>query len=96
MRLIDADALIPVTLTDGGYWEKEVYYKSDIDNAPTIWQIHNGTWLGEGDGYANGAMVYDVWKCDQCGYIIDDGTDDPERLPNYCPNCGANMKGELK
>lgn len=55
-----------------------------------------GNWNGEGDGYADGAMVYDVWKCDQCGYIIDDGTDDPEQLPKFCPNCGANMKGELK
>ena len=22
---------------------------------------------------------------------IDDGTDNPEHLPNYCPNCGAKM-----
>lgn len=23
---------------------------------------------------------------------IDDGTNDPVLLPNYCPNCGAKMK----
>ena len=41
MRLIDADAFIPVTLTDGGYWTKEVYYKTDVDAAPTIYPPSN-------------------------------------------------------
>ena len=50
-------------------------------------------WQGKGDGYADGALVFDVWHCSECGYCIDDGTDDPERLPNYCPNCGAKMNG---
>ena len=27
------------------------------------------------------------------GHWIDDGTDDPERLPKYCPGCGALMDG---
>ena len=52
----------------------------------------HGTWNGEGDGYADGKIVHDVWECSECGYIIDDGTDDPKRLPNYCPNCGVSMK----
>lgn len=52
------------------------------------------SWVGEADGYADGELVYDVWKCDGCGYTIDDGTDDPELLPNYCPNCGARMGGD--
>ncbi len=55
-----------------------------------------GHWIGEGDGYAETAdggmtIVYDVWYCSQCDYTIDDGTDDPELLPNYCPHCGARM-----
>lgn len=56
-------------------------------------KIH-GQWLGEADGYADGYPVYDVWYCSECNYCIDDGTDDPECLPNYCPNCGAKMDGE--
>lgn len=36
MRLIDAAVLPVVTLTDGGYWMKDVVYKSDVDVAPTI------------------------------------------------------------
>lgn len=52
-----------------------------------------GVWVGEADGYADGELVYDVWYCSDCNYCIDDGTDDPTLLPNYCPNCGAKMKG---
>ena len=54
-----------------------------------------GEWIGEGDGYADGEIVYDVWYCPECNHCIDDGTDDPVLLPNFCPNCGADMrKGE--
>lgn len=35
-RLIDANALPITTLTDGGYWTKDVVYKQDIDKAPTV------------------------------------------------------------
>lgn len=40
MRLIDANALLFTTLTDGGHWSKDVVYKADIANAPTIDPIH--------------------------------------------------------
>lgn len=52
-----------------------------------------GEWIGEADGYADGEFVYDVWHCSECNHCIDDGTDDPDLLPNFCPNCGAKMKG---
>lgn len=52
-----------------------------------------GEWIGEADGYADGELVYDVWHCSECNHCIDDGTDDADLLPNYCPNCGAKMKG---
>jgi rubrerythrin len=55
-----------------------------------------GEWIGEADGYADGELVYDVWYCSECNHCIDDGTDDADLLPNYCPNCGAKMKGENK
>ena len=94
VRLIDANALPVTTLTDGGYWQKDVVYKADIDAAPTITPeslVVHGQWNGEGDGYADGEIVLDVWHCSECDYCIDDGTDDVELLPNYCPNCGAKM-----
>ena len=61
--------------------------------AADVAEVVYGQWEGEGDGYADGALVYDVWVCSNCGHYIDDGTDDPECLPNYCPNCGAKMDG---
>lgn len=52
-----------------------------------------GEWIGQADGYADGELVYDVWYCSECNHCIDDGTDDAGLLPNYCPNCGAHMRG---
>ena len=53
----------------------------------------HGEWIGEADGYADGELVYDVWYCSECNHCIDDGTDSPDFLPNYCSNCGAKMDG---
>lgn len=52
-----------------------------------------GEWLGSGDGFdPEGNMVFDMWECSECIYYID--TDEPDTLPNFCPNCGADMRGE--
>ncbi len=64
--------------------------------AADVAEVVHGQWQGEGDGYADGALVYDVWVCSNCGHYIDDGTDDPECLPNYCPVCGAKMDGGVR
>ena len=66
--------------------------------APTVdtVQVVHGHWMGEGDGYADGDIVYDVWYCSECNFCIDCGIDDPEQLPKYCENCGAKMDGERK
>lgn len=66
---------------------------ADIPAADVV-EVRHGRWDGEGDGYADGEIVIDVWYCSECGYCIDDGTDDPNILPNYCPNCGALMDKE--
>ena len=55
--------------------------------------VRHGRWQGEGDGYADGYPVLDVWSCSECEDCIDDGTDDPSFLPIYCPHCGAKMDG---
>lgn len=48
-----------------------------------------GMWIGEGDGYADGGIVYDTWYCSECDHC-EEGEE--LALPNYCPNCGAKMK----
>lgn len=69
--------------------------RNEIRRAPAadVVEVVQGQWEGEGDGYADGEIVLDVWHCSQCGYCIDDGTDDPARLPKHCAGCGAKMDG---
>lgn len=68
---------------------------SEISGLPAadVAPVVHGQWDAEGDGYADGEIVLDVWYCSKCGYCIDDGTDNPDCLPKYCPNCGARMDG---
>lgn len=50
----------------------------------------NGKWIGiEYDGYADGNPVYHRWQCQRCGNEI--STEEP---PDYCCDCGADMRGE--
>ena len=64
-----------------------------IKEAPEIESRPKGKWIGISyDGYADGNPVYDRWECSNCGLEIDD--DNGEILWRYCPDCGADMRGE--
>ena len=95
MRLIDADELIEHAWRDK--LDSRERIAEMIENAPTIKVIPTkipidifeqlvsqapkmGHWI-DTDNY------YRRWKCSECGYH----TRDEE--PNYCPNCGAEMRG---
>lgn len=41
----------------------------------------------EGDGYADGHMVYDTWICPYCGISYEIDYDDYK----YCPDCGQHI-----
>lgn len=93
MRLIDADELKETIVHN---YRRQFFGSvlwNILDDIPTIdaEPVRHGRWLGEGDGYADGYPVMDVWYCSECDHCIDDGTDNQEHLPNYCPNCGAKM-----
>ena len=42
----------------------------------------------EGDGYADGHMVYDTWICPNCGEYYEVDYDDYK----YCPYCGKELE----
>ena len=42
----------------------------------------------EGDGYADGCMVYDTWICPCCGEKYEVDYDNYK----YCPNCGQKIR----
>lgn len=42
----------------------------------------------EGDGYADGHIVYDTWICPCCGKHYEVDYDDYD----YCPNCGQRLE----
>lgn len=47
----------------------------------------------EGDGYADGAMVYDTWHCPSCDTAYEVDIEDFD----YCPHCGQRINwGEQK
>ena len=56
-------------------------------------KVWRGEWMGSGDGYADGELVYDIWECSHCSYVIDE-EDDPDMLPQFCPKCYAAMTDE--
>ena len=93
---IKREAVIEAIMSEPPDAHYPLWYVDKIKSIPAadVVEIRHGRWDGEGDGYADGEIVIDVWYCSECGYCIDDGTDDPNILPNYCPNCGAYMMGE--
>lgn len=44
----------------------------------------------EGDGYADGQIVYDFGKCPNCGWEFEEGDKDWEEP--YCCHCGQRLK----
>jgi len=59
--------------------------------AADVRPVVRGYWHGEGDGYADGELVCDMWQCSCCGEWFDEWDDKPTW--NFCPNCGADMRG---
>lgn len=95
MRLIDSDALMKdicdslnqmtniwIAVDGDWLWAK---LNDAIDNAPTIEERKKGKWI-EHNPHKWGLGV--KYECSECGYEVDC------EEPNFCPNCGADMRGE--
>lgn len=61
-----------------------------LSRVPSV-ESKTAVWIGEGDGYADGNVVLDMWYCSNCDYCYED---DEKPNWNFCPNCGARMEGE--
>ena len=67
------------------------FIRGGIEKLPSAQpERKTGHFIGtEFDGYADGSPVYYEWECSECGCVFED--DEPTY--NYCPNCGADMRG---
>ena len=98
MRLIDADAFkeyirgackeMSHVYKDGGKWAKQITddFCMDIDEQPTIEERKKGKWRRR---LVDCGFNAD-WHCSRCGWK----TSLEEHGYNFCPNCGADMRGE--
>ena len=84
MRLIDAIGLCK-TLN-----KAKIPFNADINSiiitAPTVEERKKGKWVTDQTGYYP--------NCSECGYQMDTHTE--RGYFNFCPNCGADMRGEEK
>ena len=93
---VSEDAISREYLKSFGYINKGDFNSVEtirewIDNAPSVVPSRaEGEWIGtEYDGFADGNPVYYEWICSACKCVVED----EEPTWNYCPNCGAKMKG---
>lgn len=93
MRLIDADLLLEIL--DDEYRETDnvvkkliiICNKQILSDAPTVdaEPVQHGHWeCVDAPVFGN---PYGSYKCDYCGNSMPHKT-------NYCPSCGADMRGE--
>lgn len=89
MRIIDADKLLEDIANSGLVWEtyelldviEILAVKKIIDDEPTVEERPKGKWIIK---HANGCNYY---ICSECSVLSND-------WDNFCPNCGADMRGE--
>jgi hypothetical protein len=92
MRAIDADALKKAMRMWPRTRQPVLIYTGTIlkgiDDAPTLDYkdlVPQGEWVNNADDYP---------ECNRCGYMpVYDHAIDDIAYSNFCPNCGARMKG---
>ena len=96
-RLIDANALkeqIDYYIKEAGWSEHDNrvlgWCKEFIDNAPTVEARPQGEWINSGVDISGHRLN----RCSICNGVYQMSyVGDSITRWNYCPNCGADMKG---
>lgn len=85
-RLIDANAIRYEPMLsargNGQYEDVMVAYKDQIDDLPTIEERKQGKWIREGSAFN--------LRCPYCRKFF---VEPIGSKFNFCPNCGADMRG---
>ena len=96
MKMIEAKKVVPLIrliLFDNPNIEKICKGMQDVVNIHTIEAepVKHGRWENSTDEW----LGTDVYTCSKCreSYVLVEGTP-KENLWHYCPNCGADMRGE--
>ena len=55
-----------------------------LENLPSVQPVRHGKWTDRNE--AMFAPFWERYKCSECGERSENS--------NYCPNCGADMRGE--
>ncbi len=77
------------------HYEQALCEIKEMLEQPTI-ELKKGKWMPHNEKsreYIGAVLVnaeYDYWFCDTCGYRVENG----QPMYNFCPNCGADMRGE--
>lgn len=70
----------------------------DIEEAPAVavQPVKRGQWLNWRGEPISPDDYWRVWRCSECGNEIEfnEAVGREEFTSNYCPNCGADMRGE--
>lgn len=79
-------------------WSRHIYSegirkRASLDTAIKALEQEPEMVRYEGDGYADGRMVYDVAYCPNCDHEFEE--DSENWRCNFCPNCGQMLKWEV-
>lgn len=85
MRLVDADDLLTAFPIGDEPMVTIACIRATIKHMPTIEERKTGEWID--------AVSSDHYKCSLCGFYAPYSSPYCEWLSDYCPNCGADMRG---